>query len=100
MPLDDKEQRILAEIERQFYQEDPELARAVRQIEKPARVGAKLSLLGVIVGLAVVIAYVSYTWVAVLGFGLLVASATSLVNALRMRGWREPDREPHSEDAE
>jgi hypothetical protein len=88
MPLDDKEQRILAEIERQFYEEDPELARAVQKIERPARIGVRLSLLGVIAGLAIVIAYVSTTWVAVAGFVLLVASATSLVNSLRIRGWR------------
>ncbi|HSG78675.1 MAG TPA: DUF3040 domain-containing protein, partial [Acidimicrobiia bacterium] len=30
MPLDDREQRILEEIERQFYQEDPKLAETVR----------------------------------------------------------------------
>jgi hypothetical protein len=88
MPLDDKEQRILAEIERQFYEEDPELARAVEKIERPARIGVRLSLLGVIAGLAIVIAYVSTTWVAVAGFVLLVASATSLVNNIRIRGWR------------
>ena len=88
MPLDDKEQRILAEIERQFYEEDPELARAVEKIERPARIGVRLSVLGVIAGLALVIAYVSTTWVAVAGFVLLVASATSLVNNLRIRGWR------------
>lgn len=87
MPLDDKEQRILAEIERQFYAEDPELARAVQKIERPARFGVKLSMLGVIAGLAIVIAYVDILWVAVAGFALLVASATSLVNALRLRGW-------------
>ena len=44
------------------------------------------------------IAYVSTTWVAVLGFALLVASATALVNALRVRGWsvsvKESDDEP------
>ena len=88
MPLDDKEQRILAEIEKQFYEEDPELARAVEKIERPSRIGVRLSLLGVILGLIVVIAYVSYTWIAVAGFALLVASATALVNALRIRGWR------------
>lgn len=87
MPLDDKEQRILAEIERQFYEEDPELARAVEKIERPSRFGVRLSLLGVIAGLAIIIAYVDITWVAVAGFVLLVASATSLVNALRLRGW-------------
>lgn len=88
MPLDDKEQKILAEIERQFYEEDPELARAVKKIERPSRIGVRLSLLGVIVGLVIVIAYLSETWIAVGGFALLVASATSLVNALRIRGWR------------
>ncbi|MGD2060756.1 MAG: DUF3040 domain-containing protein [Acidimicrobiia bacterium] len=88
MPLDDKEQRILAEIEKQFYEEDPELARAVKKIERPARVGVRLSILGVIIGLVVVIVYLNLTWVAVGGFALLVASATSLVNALRLRGWR------------
>jgi len=97
MPLDDKEQRILAEIERQFYEEDPELARAVKKIEKPARFGVRLSLLGVVIGLAVVIAYVSYTVVAVAGFILLVASATSLLNGLRLRGWRSEDN--HAEDS-
>jgi len=86
--LDDKEQRILAEIEKQFYEENPELARAVKKIEKPTRVGVRLSLLGVIAGLALVIAYVDITWIAVAGFALLVASATSLVNGLRLRGWR------------
>jgi len=95
MPLDDKEQRILAEIEKQFYEEDPELARAVKKIEKPARFGARLSFLGVIAGLALVIAYVDTTWIAVIGFALLVASATQLVNALRLRGW---DSEPVESD--
>ena len=94
MPLDDKEQRILAEIERQFYEEDPELARAVEKIERPSRIGVRLSVLGVIVGLAIVITYISITWVAVVGFAVLVGSATSLVNALRIRGWRYEKSEP------
>lgn len=95
MPLDDKEQRILAEIERQFYEEDPELARAVKRIEKPTRVGPRLSVVGILIGLAIVIAYVSNTWVAVAGFVLLVASATSLVNALRLRDWSSQESEEH-----
>jgi hypothetical protein len=88
MPLDDKEQKILEEIERRFYEEDPELARAVKKIERPSRIGVRLSVLGVIAGLAIIIAYVSITWVAAIGFALLVASATALVNALRLRGWQ------------
>lgn len=95
MPLDDKEQRILAEIERQFYEEDPELARAVQKIEKPSRIGLKLSLLGVVVALTVIILYIQTLWVAVIGFALLVASAVSLVNALRLRVWRS-----HADDSD
>ncbi len=90
MPLDDKEQRILAEIERQFYEEDPELARAVQRIERPHRFGVRVSVLGVIAGLATIVYFISQTYVAAAGFLLLVVSATSLVQALRSRGWAAP----------
>ncbi len=100
MPLDDNEQKILEEIERQFYEEDPELARAVKRIERPPRVGVRLSLLGVVLGLVIVIAYVSTTWVAVLGFGILVASATSLVSGLRVRGALSDQADTDEEPAE
>ena len=57
MPLDDNEQKILEEIERQFYDEDPDLARAVRDIHHPSRFGVRSSLLGVVAGLVIVIAF-------------------------------------------
>ena len=86
MPLDDHEQKILAEIERQFYEEDPELARAVRDISRPSRIGARLAVLGVIAGLAVVIAFfTTKLLIAILGFALLVVSATALVTGIRAR---------------
>lgn len=88
MPLDDKEQKILAEIERQFYEEDPELARAVQRIERPSRVGVKWSALGVLAGLAIIVFFLPRPYVAALGFLLVVVSATSLVQALRARVWR------------
>jgi hypothetical protein len=95
MPLDDHEQKILAEIERQFYEEDPELARAVRDISRPSRVGIRLAVLGVIAGLAVVIGFfTTRTLVAILGFALLVVSATALVTGIRARGWQAAEVEP------
>jgi Protein of unknown function (DUF3040) len=95
MPLDDHEQKILAEIERQFYEEDPELARAVRDISRPSRLGTRLAVLGVIAGLAIVIGFfATKTVIAFLGFALLVASATVLVTGLRARGWHRPEAEP------
>ena len=99
MALDDHEQKILAEIERQFYEEDPELARAVRQISKPSRIGIRLSILGVVAGLAVVIAFfASSTWIAFLGFALLVGSAAALVTGLRSRAWRTAEDERQDEE--
>ncbi len=99
MALDDHEQKILAEIERQFYEEDPELARAVRQIAKPSRVGVRLSVLGVVAGLAIVIGFfATNTLVAFLGFALLVGSAAALVAGLRSRAWRSSDSEPQGEE--
>lgn len=85
MPLDDNEQKILAEIERQFYEEDPELARAVRRIERPNRVGVRLASIGVLVGLAIIVYFLGQTYVAAAGFLILVISATSLVQGLRSR---------------
>ena len=92
MPLDDREQRILAEIERQFYEDDPELAQAVRNIDRSNRFGVRLPLLGLVGGLAMVVAFfTSHTWVALAGFTLMVASATSHVHEIRARGWGERD---------
>jgi hypothetical protein len=99
MALDDHEQKILAEIERQFYEEDPELARAVREIAKPSRIGVRLAMMGVVVGLAIVIGFfTSNTVVAFLGFGLLVGSAAALVTGLRSRAWRATESEPQGEE--
>jgi len=98
MPLDDHEQKILAEIERQFYEEDPELARAVRDISRPSRIGARLAVLGVIAGLAVVIAFfTTKLLIAILGFALLVVSATALVTGIRARGWQVTEAEPEDD---
>lgn len=87
MPLDDREQRILAEIERQFYEEEPELAHAVRNIDRPGQLGIRLPLIGLLVGIVVVV--VTFTLnsvVALLGFVLMIASATVLVHSIRRRG--------------
>lgn len=101
MALDDQEKKILAEIERQFYEEDPELAHAVRQIAKPSRVGVRLAMVGVVAGLAIVIGFfASNTLVAFLGFAVLVASAAALATGLRSRGWRSADHEPQGEEPE
>jgi hypothetical protein len=84
MPLDDHEQRILEEIEKQFYEEDPALAHAVRNIDRSGRFGVRLPLIGVILGVLIILAsFTSQTLVAFGGFVILVLSATALVHGIR-----------------
>ncbi len=90
MPLDDREQEILAEIERQFYEDDPDLANAVRKIERPGRIDPRLALLGVVIGLIGVGFFFTRengTLLALAGFAIVVLSATAFVHGVRLRGW-------------
>lgn len=89
MSLDDREQQILAEIERQFYEEDPGLAKAVRNIDRPRRFGVRLPIIGLIVGVVVVIAFFTInTFVALGGFLVMVVSASGIVYELSDRNRR------------
>lgn len=86
MSLDDREQQILSEIERQFYEEDPSLARAVRNINKPRRFGIRLPVAGLVLGVVIVLAFFTVqTLVALGGFVVIVASASALVYELSDR---------------
>jgi hypothetical protein len=86
MPLDDREQKILAEIERQFYEEDPELARAVENIDRTSTVKVRLAVLGAILGLAVILVFFAQNILfALVGFAVFVASITVLVPVIRER---------------
>jgi hypothetical protein len=86
MPLDDREQKILAEIERQFYEEDPELARAVQNIDRASTVKVRLAVLGAILGLAVILFFFAQNIVlALIGFAVFVVSVSVLVPYIRER---------------
>lgn len=86
MPLNEDEQRILEEIERQFYEEDPELARSVAEASlrskiKPRR---RLAIAGFVVGLVVMMAsFTVSAWVAAGGFVIMLASAGWFAMSLR-----------------
>ena len=86
MGLDEPEQEILDQIEKQFYAEDPALAAAVRTVSKPTRVriGYRTALVGALIGLALLVAtFTRSPWLALLGFVLMVVSATLVVQHLR-----------------
>ncbi|MGH9891130.1 MAG: DUF3040 domain-containing protein [bacterium] len=86
MPLSDREQKILAEIERHFHAEDPNLVRAVRRIDRSGNNGNRWATIGVVAGLTLVaIAFSRNTFAAVGGFVLVVWSANYLVQRFLAR---------------
>ena len=88
MPLDDREQRILEEIERQFYEDDPKLAETVRSATLASLSGKHLkwALLGLIVGAGLMFGFFTRnTLIALLGFGLMVVSLMGIVAIARRR---------------
>ena len=88
MPLDDREQRILEEIERQFYEEDPKLAETVRTATLASLSGKHLkwALLGLVVGAIVMFGFFTRnTVVALLGFVVMVVAVAGIVAIARTR---------------
>lgn len=87
MPLNDREQSILDEIERQFYEEDPDLVAAVQRIQfGGSKRSIRLSIVGLILGVAILLVTFSISaWLALVGFLLMVVSATRLVQSYRIR---------------
>ncbi|MDP8959239.1 MAG: DUF3040 domain-containing protein [Actinomycetota bacterium] len=88
MPLDERERRILEEIERQFYEEDPKLVETVRKtsLATVGRRNLRRATVGLILGVAVMLAtFMRYPLIALLGFGLMVASAWFVVTTLKRR---------------
>ena len=70
MPLNEREQKILEEIERQFYQEDPKLAQTVATttLESVKRKWQRLAVVGFVVGVAVMLAFFTSSTVVALGW--------------------------------
>jgi hypothetical protein len=87
MPLSEHEQRLLDEIEQALYAEDPKFASSVRSARprNRARTMLALSVVGVLVGLAVVLVGLTANLIllGVLGFVLIVGSCVAAASALR-----------------
>jgi uncharacterized membrane protein YphA (DoxX/SURF4 family) len=88
MPLDDREQKILEEIERQFYQEDPKLAETVRTatIASVSSRNLKWAVLALVVGIGLMLGFFTRnTYVALAGFVVMVLAVAWVVAILRQR---------------
>ncbi len=88
MPLNEREQRILEEIEAQFYQEDPTFAQTVRDTTLRSFVGKKVrwAVVGLVVGLVLMLVFLPRNQYVALGaFILIVGSTVWIVTALTSR---------------
>jgi len=95
MPLSDREQQILQDIERRLYEQDPEFAREVgattleSERTRPIRHGIILLVLGVFVLFAGFILPKLLIPLGVLAFLLMVAGGTLTYQALKKAGAKQ-----------
>ena len=89
MPLNEDEQRILSEIEQQFYESDPAFARGVEQTTLYRHAGRNLkwAAVGFIAGFALlVLAFASSLILGFIGFLAMLACAFFFERNLRVMG--------------
>ncbi len=89
MPLNEDEQRILQEIERQFHADDPESAKRIgsttlpRYLARNCRWSAFVFLIGLII---LVVGFASSWIVGIFGFLVMVGAAVVLIQNLHKMG--------------
>jgi hypothetical protein len=95
VPLSEEEQRILQQIERQFYDHDRGLARTIESttLTRQAARTCRWSAVGFGVGLVVLLLAFASSWIlGVVGFCMMLASAVTFARALHRisrYGWEQ-----------
>lgn len=77
MPLSDREQQILSDIEARLRQEDPKFAKTVSTttVSTQTRHQLKLAVVGLVLGFVLMLLFILNIWFGIAGFGLMLASA-------------------------
>jgi hypothetical protein len=88
MPLNDREQRILADIEARLRQEDPKFAKTVgtTTISSHSRRQVKLAAAGFVVGFLLLFGIVVSLWFGIVGSAIMLVSAIYGLNMLKRLG--------------
>ena len=85
MPLNEREQQILDEIERQFQVEDPEFAKRTSTLNRIPQWYLRVSVLGLVVGaVTMLVTFPFSTMLAVMAFCLMLLSTATLIRILRL----------------
>jgi hypothetical protein len=98
MPLSEEELRALEQMERALVQEDPKLASTLRgtNLRRAAQRRAILAGICFVIGVVVLMtgAIARHTVVGILGFVIMLASATIALAAIRGTSTRRPTARP------
>ena len=97
MPLSEHEQRLLDQIERALYQEDPKFASTVRQTDLRTHMKRRLVKAGVVfvVGFGLLLAGLTTHWaVGVAGFAVMVLALLLAMQAWKRMGQGTPSTRP------
>jgi hypothetical protein len=88
MPLSEHEQRILEDIERRLQQEDPRFAQQVAETSLHTHLTRRIrwGALAFVAGFVMLLLFIVSMWVAVAGFGVMLASALFVYHQLRRMG--------------
>jgi Protein of unknown function (DUF3040) len=89
VPLSEDEQRILHEIERRFYEHDPEYAKSIENTTLYRALGrnCKWAALGFLAGLVILlVSFASNLFFGAFGFAVMLASAIWFTQNLRKMG--------------
>jgi hypothetical protein len=89
VPLNENEERILQEIERQFHEHDPDSARRIESTTLPRYLArnCKWAAFAFVCGLVILLAAFASSWVfGVIGFLVMLVSAVVLLRNLHRMG--------------
>lgn len=93
MALSEHERKILDEIERQFKKEGPEITDEISDYAAFSHRWIRFSVLGTVVGAALLCTFFFSEMLALVGFGLTVVSVSALVTIIRRERRRAAGRD-------
>lgn len=85
-PLSPDEQRVLEEMERRLLEEDPRLARAVASLTTHVARRIRWGALAFVAGFIMLMLFPISVWIAVSGFGVMLASALLIYQQFKRLG--------------
>jgi hypothetical protein len=88
MPLSEHEQRVLEDIERRLQQEDPRFAHQVARTSLHSHLARRIrwGALAFLAGFVMLLLFIVSLWIALAGFGVMLASALFVYHQLRLMG--------------